>query len=412
MKGTTKVGLYHHKGRKCPWSVRWYEGYDPNTGKPIRPGKAFRLKRDAERFQAEKQAEFDRGARRDRPVDITLGDFCKKYIARRQGEYAEKTRRNIEHLSSRLIAHFGPQQSLLAITPDMAHKFWSQAVRVRPGYEGKQLSRDTRNRLLRDAKTMFRYATEWAHVLTNPFSGIRQVRVGKRDRRSWHYIKPLEYMALLRAAPTLRWKVFYALAYTSAARFGELFNLTAENIDLESSTLVIKNHEGDDLMPPFHVKDHESREIPLPRHTLKLVAGWMKLRPIGSPFLLLTPERYQTVLSRWHNYRAAGKPWLNDYMTNNTVRDIRRHAMIAGLELNGNLTTHCFRKSCGQNWANHLPLNVVKELMGHASVATTEEYYSMVSDEHLAQAQQVTDRITVRPRAAVNGQEEAPRLAS
>lgn len=75
MKGTTKVGLYHHKCRKCPWSVRWYAGYDPATGRQIRPGKAFRLKRDAERFQAAKQAELERGVPCDRPVAITLSDF-------------------------------------------------------------------------------------------------------------------------------------------------------------------------------------------------------------------------------------------------------------------------------------------------------------------------------------------------
>jgi len=56
---------------------------------------------------------------------------------------------------------------------------------------------------------------------------------------------------------------------------------------------------------------------------------------------------------------------------------------------------HCFRKSCGQNWANHLPMNVVKELMGHASISTTAEFYSTVTPDHEAHAQWVIEATTV-----------------
>lgn len=181
--GVTRVGLYEHRDRKRPWSVRWYAGYDPITGRRTRPGESFRLKRDALRFQAQKQAEFDRGAERDRPVDIALEAFCQKYLDRRSPEWAEKTRRNIEHLGTRLQDYFGPGLSLLSITPDMAHTFWSKAVRVRAGYEGQQMSRDARNRLLRDAKTMFKYAVTWGHVAANPFAGLKQVR--RHNRKLW-----------------------------------------------------------------------------------------------------------------------------------------------------------------------------------------------------------------------------------
>lgn len=56
---------------------------------------------------------------------------------------------------------------------------------------------------------------------------------------------------------------------------------------------------------------------------------------------------------------------------------------------------HGFRKSCGQNWANHLPMNVVKELMGHADISTTTEFYTTVTNEQEIQAQWVIESITV-----------------
>lgn len=392
---TTKVGLSHDPRKARPWVVRWFGEYDPATDKQRRYSKAFRLKRDAERFRAEKHAEFDKGAQRDRPAQITLGEFCRKYMARRKHEWREKTRRDVQGVCDRLNGHFGRDVPLSSITRDRATAFWAAARKVQTACEGEELSVFSRNGLLRYAKTMFRYAVEWGDLASHPFAGIKAIRVGKRGRRKWHYVRPEEYMALLRVAPDLRWKVFYALAYTSAARFGELFSLTDAEIDLGRGRLLIRSREGTEDLPPFQVKDHEDREIPLPRHVVKLVAGWVKLRPTESPFILLTPERYQRVLARWQRYRASGEAWLNIYMVNNVVREIRRHAKWAGLKLDGTLTMHCFRKSCGQNWANHLPMNVVKELMGHADIGTTAEFYSTVTEDHEANAQWVIEAITV-----------------
>ena len=56
---------------------------------------------------------------------------------------------------------------------------------------------------------------------------------------------------------------------------------------------------------------------------------------------------------------------------------------------------HAFRKSAGQNWANHLPMNVVRELMGHSDIATTADFYSTVTEEHELQAQSIMQAITV-----------------
>ncbi len=104
---TTKVSCRKDPRKKNPWVVRWFGEYDPATDKQRRYSKSFKLKRDAERFQAEKQAEFDKGAQRDRPKEMTLGAFCEKYMERRNHEWREKTRSQIEDLCNRLKGHFG-----------------------------------------------------------------------------------------------------------------------------------------------------------------------------------------------------------------------------------------------------------------------------------------------------------------
>lgn len=42
-----------------------------------------------------------------------------------------------------------------------------------------------------------------------------------------------------------------------------------------------------------------------------------------------------------------------------------------------------------------MPINVVKELMGHSSIATTEEFYSKVDEDQLAKVQWVGEAVTL-----------------
>ncbi len=51
----------------------------------------------------------------------------------------------------------------------------------------------------------------------------------------------------------------------------------------------------------------------------------------------------------------------------------------------------CFRESCRHDWADHLPVNVVRELMRHASISKTAEFHSEVSPDHEAHAQWVVE---------------------
>jgi len=80
-------------------------------------------------------------------------------------------------------------------------------------------------------------------------------------------------------------------------------------------------------------------------------------------------------------------------MVNNVLREFKRHFKRAGIKPVGKLTVHTLRKSCGQNWADHLPMNVVKELMGHSKVETTLEFYNQVDAQHEEQAARVIQRL-------------------
>ena len=373
-----KVGIYHYPKRKLPWLVRWYGDIDPATGKQRRYGKSFRTKREAEDFRVEKTQEHKKGLRRDKPEEILLIRLCKEF-QKTWNPTARKATKDLYCLTiERLTSYFGKDCILRSISPHQADSFLAAQTHHRED-PTRLLSEWTRSQITRQCKTIFKTAVRWQWITSNPFANVR---MPKPITQRWHRLTVEEYYRLLEAAPTLRWKCFYALAYTSGARFGELFNLTWADVDFEQGRVNIVNKEGSDRMPPFQIKDREARFVQLPKQTIDLLVKYQSGAPEGVPYILLTKERYERVLDKWRTYRKEGKEWQNRFMASNTLRDFKIHAKRAGLKFNGKFTIHTFRKSCAQNWADRLPANVVKFYLGHSSVNTTNQFYSIVDKSH------------------------------
>jgi integrase len=385
-----KIGLYRDPRMKKPWVVRWFGEYDPASGKQRRYSKSFKLKVEAEEFQAAKRQEFGQGTLRDKAPNVTLTSFCGDWLNTRKPELKPASVELYGLTVRRLLGYFGKEALLQEITPKKAAAFVAEQKSWAKAHEGEELSDWSREQIKRHCKTIFETAVQWGLLKTNPFKHLRSKKLAPKR---WHRVTAPQYQRLLEAAPKLRWKVFYALAYTSGTRMGELFSLTWNDIDFENGRLVIANRDSTADMPPFHVKDHEARRIPLPNHTVDLLAEWQAKAPEGVPYILLTKQRYERVKAKWQRLRNQRQPWKNRYMVNNVLRDFKRHFKRGGIKPVAKLTVHTLRKSCGQNWADHLPMNVVKELMGHSKVETTLEFYNQVDSDHEAKAARVIQQL-------------------
>lgn len=386
----TKIGLYQDPRKKKRWVVRWFGEYDPVTGKQRRYSKSFRLKVEAEEFQASKREELGQGTSRDGTPDVTLSSFCKDWLNTRKAELGASSLELYSQTIRRLLKHFDNDTHLRDITPKEAAVFVSDQRSWAIGHEGKELSDWSREQIKRHCKTILGTAVEWGFLTTNPFTCLR---LRKPAPKRWYRMPVKEYHALIGAAPTLREKVAYALLYTTGIRMGEAFSLSWDCVDFENGRLIISNREGTADLPPFKIKDHEARRIPLPEHTVRLLAEWQNQAPENVPYILLTTERLHRVKARWQKLRKRGKPWRNRYMVNNVLRNFKRHCKRAGIRAVGKLSVHTLRKCAGQNWADYLPMNVVKELMGHSKVETTLEFYNQVDSDHEAKAARIMQRL-------------------
>ena len=74
-------------------------------------------------------------------------------------------------------------------------------------------------------------------------------------------------------------------------------------------------------------------------------------------------------------------------------RNFKSHVRRAGIVTVGKFSVHTLRKCCGQNWADYLPMNVVKELMGHINISTTAKFYNTVDRDHEKKAARVVQKL-------------------
>ena len=151
-----------------------------------------------------------------------------------------------------------------------------------------------------------------------------------------------------RRALRLRDAAILELLYGSGLRVAEVTDLTIERVDLDRARVVVRG------------KGDKEREVPLSDDAVEAVTGWLRQ---GRPVLAASPARSALFLNR------RGGPI--------GPRDVRRFMERYGHEvLPGRRTTpHTLRHS----FATHLleggaDIRAVQELLGHASVGTTQRY--------------------------------------
>ena len=234
---TEKVGVYrkyHGKvptdksGRPLPtdewprkrpfrWAARWY-GLDGN-----RYSRSFRSRKEAERFANNKQQQIQRG-KRDQPNKIALADFAAEHEKVMLHQVARGTLRDQMRALRMFMDHVGKNMVLRCIRPRHAESFI--ATRLASGVKV-----GTANKDIRTLRRIFNLAIEPRGYLSedgNPFRSIKQRRMSPRPIR---YVSPSEFRALQNAASDGWWQVFLFVAYTSAARRGELLNLMWTDVD-------------------------------------------------------------------------------------------------------------------------------------------------------------------------------------
>jgi integrase/recombinase XerD len=160
----------------------------------------------------------------------------------------------------------------------------------------------------------------------------------------------------------LRDRAMLEVLYGTGVRVSELVGLSLGDIDLDAA-----------LLRAFG-KGSKERIVPIGVPAVRAVVAW--LGPDGRP--RLAPEQ-------WRRRGDAEAVFLNvrgGRLSRQGAWDVlARHARRVGLE--GKLSPHVLRHSCATHMLDHgADIRAVQELLGHASISTTQ-VYTLVSTERL-----------------------------
>lgn len=212
------------------------------------------------------------------------------------------------------------------------------------------LARSSQARLLSSLRSLFRFAEAEDEIDASPAEGLPTPKAAKTLPR---HLRPGEVERLLEAplerddALGRRDVVILELLYAAGLRVSELTGLDWSHLDLEAGTVRVLGKGGKERMVPFGAPARRALEL------------------------------WQT---DWHGLRASGegRPLLLNHrggrLTARSVRRVVDHwvgvaAVAAGVH--PHTLRHTFATHLLENGAD---LRSIQELLGHASLSTTQRY--------------------------------------
>ncbi|UCE61495.1 MAG: site-specific integrase [Phycisphaerales bacterium] len=405
----TKVSLSHAKGRKLPYIVRWFGDVDHETGKQRRYSRSFKHSREAKAFQIEKQADLNRGSPRDEVKQVTLGQVLEEFTESRLAGLSYSSQEAYRRTMEQLRAYFDTTHSLRLIDQRRAEAFIVSRKRARGS--GGNLSSWTLYQHRKHCRAIWAAAVAWKYVDRNPFVCPKEdknspLRIRGKSR-PWQHIVPAEFTGFIAKVPTARQRAAYWLMYGCGLRPGEVYNLTADCVDLDERRVHVINRAPTADAPPFTIKadgqsaESKERSVPIPQAAMPDLTEALQQAFKSGGFIALSATRYVTVQQNWRLCRAgegwAGhghRPWQTRDLLNNILRETKRYLRKANIEITSPFTMTTLRKSFGQNHANAgTPPKTLAKLMGHSDVSVTMEFYNRVTDANEREAARTMDQI-------------------
>jgi integrase/recombinase XerD len=219
-------------------------------------------------------------------------------------------------------------------------------------------------RALVAVRSLHRFLLDEGGATVDPAAHVEQPRVPRGLPKALTE----EEVGRLLAAPTgddpiaRRDRAMLEVLYGTGLRVSELVGLSLGDLDLDAA-----------LLRAFG-KGSKERIVPVGGHAVRALVAW--LAPGGRPEL--EPARGR----RRGDAEAVFLGARGGRLTRQGAWDVlRRHG--DRVELTGRLSPHVLRHSCATHMLDHgADIRAVQELLGHASISTTQ-LYTLVSTERL-----------------------------
>jgi integrase/recombinase XerC len=307
---------------------------------------------------------------------------------------SEETHRNYQSDLQQFLAHLQEQffQTDTAPQPDAIHALHIRSYLKHLSDQG--LKKTSLARKLACLKSFFRYLLEEGRINHNPAAAVRSPRLGTHLPT---VLTKDEATTLLNAPSAQTWiqarnQAMLETLYSSGARVSELVGLNWDDLDLESQFIRLRG------------KGKKERRVPIGTVAAETLLDYQRQQP---PIDKSKWQKRSNVLPP----RSGSQPlFLNARGGRLTTRSVER--MIkqqAGDRFQKSVTPHTLRHS----FATHLldegaDLRAIQELLGHASLATTQKYTHVATDQLMAVYDRAHPRSGSSPTTSSEGDSLKP----
>jgi len=354
------------------WEVRYSLGTDPATGeRRIATTTVKGSRRTAEKELRRLLHALDRGEHID-PTRITLREWLTNWLAAVRTEVAPKTHERYGEIVQNFLIPALGNFPLVGFTPSViqnAYIPWATSGRL-DGRKGG-LSPRTRRHIHRVLHTTLNRAVEQQVIARNPAQTLRK-RLPRVERREMETLSPDQSAQLLEAIKHTRiyWPVLLALS--TGMRRGEVFALRWKNVDLERGSLcIMESLEQTKARLRFKApKTDKIRVVTLPAFAIEQLR-LLKRRQAEELLQLGTRQTGDTLVCA----RRDGLPLQPQSLTHHFNRLISRIKSLPKVRFHDLRHSHAT-----QLLLAGVHPKVAQERLGHASITTTLDLYSHVTE--------------------------------
>jgi integrase len=354
------------------WELRYSFSTDPATGKRRTATATVRGDRKAaERELRRLLRMLDDGSHVD-PTRMTVREWLTTWLAAVREEVSPKTHeRYAEIVKNFLVPELGalPITKLTPAYIQVAYTKWATEGR-RDGKEGG-LSPRTRRHIHRIFNCALARAVEQQVLARNPGDAFRK-RLPKVERREMVTLSPEQSARLLEGIKHTRFYWPVLLALSTGMRRGETLALRWKNVDLERGTLrVVESLEQTKSGIRFKApKTDRARVVTLPAFATEALRRHKREHAEELLMLGMRQTGENLVCGR-----ADGLPLQPQTLTHHFTRLIGRMKDLPRVRFHDLRHSHAT-----QLLLDGIHPKIAQERLGHASITTTLDLYSHVTD--------------------------------
>ena len=276
--------------------------------------------------------------------DILLSDFIAEY------EKFSKQTKSDQYLSSIKLSlnkfiKFVNDSPLNAICSKDVEKFLLFTY---------QKSTSTAHLYYRTLKAAFNKAVSWGYLFDNPFT---KIKLPKEEKKIPAFITECELNKIILSTSNQTLQKIFVIAFYTGMRLNELTNLKWQSVDFEARKIKVQ------ITKTFTTKNKKERIIPI--SDLIFEDLLLSKKNSNSDYVFSNPKDCK---------------YNNDFVTHKFKASVRT------AKLSDSIHFHTLRHSFASNLVQKgVSLYVVKELLGHQNISTTQ-IYSHLNNSSLVSA--------------------------